>query len=236
MKNNKLDLNNIPHHIAIIMDGNRRWAKERNLPALKGHQAGTEVLEQVVEECIKLGVKYLTIYALSTENLKERPKQEVFGLFRILQKGYATKIKKLMSNGVRVKILGFKDGLPAQILNIIQEISQSNLSEQKMQLNIAFNYGGRKEIIAAVKKLMEAGVAANKIDEKLISENLLTKDIPDPELVIRTGGKVRMSNFLNWQAAYSEWYFTQLFWPDFDGKQLQQAIYWYQEQQRNFGR
>lgn len=233
---NKLDLKNIPQHVAIIMDGNRRWAKKQNLPTLKGHAQGIVSLEKVVEKCIQLGVKYLTVYALSTENIQERSPREVFGLFRILQQGYSTKIKKLMQNGVKVKVLGFEEGLPSQILKIIQEASNIQIDKPVMQLNIALNYGGRKEILSAVKNIINQKIPSNKINENLITDNLLTNGIPDPDLIIRTGGKVRISNFLIWQAVYAEWYFTEVLWPDFGEQDLKKALVWYQSQKRNFGK
>ncbi len=232
----QLDLNNIPQHIAIIMDGNRRWARARNLPELKGHEAGTEALEKVVEEAEKLGVKTITVYALSTENLKERAKREILGLFQIIKNGYDTKLKKMMQNGVKIDIIGELEGLPGMIKRIIQAIRNQYINNESIKLNIALNYGGKKELVEAIKNMLKDGIDLNKINEESFNKYLYTKGEHDPELVIRTGGKIRLSNFLLWQTAYSELYFTKLYWPDFDGTQLRKAILWYQNQQRNFGK
>src|SRR3989344_984194 len=201
MKTQGLDEANIPQHIAIIMDGNRRWARKRSLPDIKGHEAGSGSLEKVVEAAEKLGIETITVYALSTENIKERAKREVFGLFNLMRQGYRTKIKKMMGNGVKVNILGELEGLPS-----------------------------------AIKEIIKEGININKINDEIVAKHLYTKGIPDPELVIRTGGRSRLSNFLLWQTAYSEGYFTKTLWPDFDGEALKRAIAWYQEQKRNFGR
>lgn len=232
----ELDLNNIPKHIAIIMDGNRRWARSRNLPDLSGHKEGAEALERVVEEAAKLGIKTITVYALSTENIKERARREVKGLFDLMKSGYDTKIKKMMKNGVRVDVLGQLEGLPNVIKKIIEEVKKTYIKNESIRLNIALNYGGKKELVDAIKDLVKEGIDLNKINEKALEKHLYTKGQTDPELVIRTGGKIRLSNFLLWQTAYSELYFTQILWPDFDGPQLQKAILWYQNQQRNFGK
>lgn len=218
------------------MDGNRRWAKAHNLPTEKGHEAGTEALEKVVEEASKLGVKYITVYALSTENLRERAKRELLGLFGLMKRGYQTKIKKMMQNGVKINVLGELEGLPGVIQRIIEEIKKTYIQNESIQLNIALNYGGKKEVVEAIKDMLKDGIDINKINEETFNKYLYTKGEHDPELVIRTGGKVRLSNFLLWQTAYSELYFTKVLWPDFDGSQLRKAILWYQDQQRNFGK
>jgi len=227
---------NIPSHIAIIMDGNRRWARLRGLPELKGHEAGTDALEKIVECSAKLGIKTVTVYALSTENIKERAKREVIGLFRLMRSGYNTKLKKMMANGVRVTILGELNGLPATIQRMIDEIKKVYIKNESIKLNIALNYGGKKEIVEAIKDLIKEGIDVDKINDELISRHLYTNGQPDPELVIRTGGKIRLSNFLLWQTAYSELYFTKVLWPDFSPEELKKAVKWYQTQQRNFGK
>ncbi len=236
MENNKLSSENIPSHIAIIMDGNRRWARSRNLPDIKGHEAGTDALEKVVEEAEKLGIKTITVYALSTENIKERAKREVKGLFELMRSGYHTKLKKMMSNGVRINVLGELEGLPAFLKRIIEEIKKTYIKNESIQLNIALNYGGKKELVKAIKDILKEGIELDKINDEMIARHLYTKGQPDPELVIRTGGRIRLSNFLLWQTAYSELYFTHILWPDFDGEELKRAIIWYQEQKRNFGK
>jgi len=232
----ELDLNNIPQHIAIIMDGNRRWARKRGLPDIKGHQKGSETLEALIEPAAKLGVKTLTVYALSTENVQERAKREIGGLFSILRNNFKTKVKKLMEKGVRVDIVGEMEGLPSSIRKVIEEVRNMVIKNESIRVNIALNYGGKTELIEAIKDLVKEGIDVEKLSDEVIKKHLYTGDLPDPELVIRTGGKIRLSNFLIWQTAYSELYFTALLWPDFSPKELEKAIIWYQTQQRNFGK
>lgn len=234
--NNRLDTNHIPNHIAIIMDGNRRWARAKGLPDIKGHEAGADTLEKVVEEAEKLGIKTVTVYALSTENIQERARREIGGLFELMRRGYQSKLKKMMQNGVGVAVLGELEGLPDTVRKIIEELRKAYIKNESIKLNIALNYGGKKELIEAVKDLVKDGIDVNKINEEAINKRLYTNGQPDPELVIRTGGRVRLSNFLLWQTAYSELYFTTKLWPDFDEKELKKAVLWYQTQQRNFGK
>lgn len=229
-------MDKVPSHIAIIMDGNRRWARRRGLPDLKGHEAGAQTLEEVVEAAEKLGIKTVTVYALSTENIKERAKREVLGLFNLMKNGYNSKLKKMMKNGVKVTVLGEESGLPAVIKKIINQIRHTYIKNEAIKLNIALNYGGKKELVEAIKDIVKEGVDVERINEEIVNKHLYTNGIPDPELVIRTGGRVRLSNFLLWQTAYSELYFTQTLWPDFDGQELKKAITWYQTQKRNFGK
>lgn len=232
---NKLDKTNIPSHIAIIMDGNRRWARQRGLPDIKGHAAGADALEKVVEAAKELGVKEVTVYALSTENIKERAKREVWGLFNLMRTGYRTRLQKMMNEGVKVTVLGEMRGLPDTIRKIINQIKDTYIKNESIQLNIALNYGGKTELIEAIKDIIKTGINVDKINEELVNKHLYTNGGHDPELVIRTGGKIRLSNFLLWQTAYSELYFTKVLWPDFDGTELRKAIAWYQTQKRNFG-
>ncbi len=227
---------NIPSHIAIIMDGNRRWARQHGLAASKGHEAGADTLEEVMEEAEKLGVKAVTVYALSTENLKERAKREVLGLFKLMVQSYHQKIKKMMGKGVAVSILGEIEGLPSTIKHLIDQIRKTYIKNESIKLNIALNYGGKKELVKVIKDIVKTGIEVDKINEELVERHLYTTGQPDPELVIRTGGRSRLSNFLLWQTAYSEVYFTRTLWPDFDGKELKKAITWYQNQKRNFGK
>lgn len=231
----KLD-KNVPRHIAIIMDGNRRWARKRGLPDTKGHEKGVENIEKIVEIASKLGVKTITIYALSTENIKERAKREVLGLFNLIKTHYRTSFSRMMKNGVKVNIMGEIHGLPKAIQKIVDQLKETYIKNESFKLNIALNYGGKRELLDAIKTLFKQGIDLDKIDEKDISKYLYTKNQPDPELVIRTGGRIRLSNFLLWQTAYSELYFTHTLWPDFDEKELKKALLWYKTQQRNFGK
>lgn len=235
MINSQLNKQNIPQHIAIIMDGNRRWARKHNLPDIKGHEEGAEVLEKTVEESEKLGVKTITVYALSTENIKERAKREVIGLFKLMKLGYHNKLKKMMKKGVRVTILGEMEGLPNTLKRIINSIRKTYLKSESIKLNIALNYGGKKELVKAIKEIVKGGIDVKRINEQLVERHLYTNGQPDPELVIRTGGRSRLSNFLLWQTAYSEFYFTKTLWPDFNKKEFSKAISWFQSQKRNFG-
>lgn len=232
----KLNKNNIPAHIAIIMDGNRRWARTRGLPDIKGHEKGADTLEEIVQASEKMGINTITVFALSTENIKERAKREVLGLFNLMRKGYHNKLTKMMEKGVRVTILGEVQGLPRTIKRIIDEIKKSYIKGESIKLNIALNYGGQKELVEAIKDIVKTGIDVGKINEKIVERHLYTNGQPDPELVIRTGGRIRLSNFLLWQTAYSELYFTKTLWPDFDARELKKAISWYQTQKRNFGK
>lgn len=226
----------IPEHIAIIMDGNRRWARARGFDDWKGHEAGAETLEKIVEAGAQLGIKTVTVYALSTENIRERAKREMKAIFQIMRTGYRTKLKKMMKNGVRITILGELNGLPSTIQKLVEEIKKTYIESEAIKLNIALNYGGKKELIEAVKDIIREGIDINRINEETIDKHLYTNGQPAPELVIRTGGKIRLSNFLLWQTAYSELYFTKKLWPDFEPEDLKKAVVWYQRQQRNFGK
>lgn len=227
---------NIPSHIAIVMDGNRRWARANKLADIKGHEKGSEALEEIVNAAEALGVKTITVYALSTENIKERAKREVWGLFNLFRKGYHSRLKKMMEEGVSVTIIGELTGLPQTIKHIIDKIKKTHIKNESIKLNIALNYGGKKELVRAIKSIVKKGIEVDKINEELINRHLYTNGILDPELVIRTGGRVRLSNFLIWQTAYSELYFTKTLWPDFNESELKKAISWYQTQKRNFGK
>lgn len=227
---------NIPAHIAIIMDGNRRWARARNLPDIKGHQAGADNLEVIVEAAAKMGIKTLTVWALSTENLQRRAKRELSGLFNLMRVGYKTKLKKMMENRVKVNILGELEGLPKTIRRIIEAIRRTYIENEAIKLNIALNYGGKKEMLQAIKDIVKEGINVDKINEQLVENHLYTSGQPDPELVIRTGGVIRTSSFMLWQTGYSELYFTKTLWPDFSPQELKKAIVWYQAQKRNFGK
>jgi undecaprenyl diphosphate synthase len=231
-----LEKDHIPTHIAIIMDGNRRWARGRGLADKKGHEAGAQALEDLIEPAAKMGIKTITVYALSTENIQERAKREVSTIFYILRSNFKSKLKKLVEKGVRVDILGEMEGLPKSIRLIIEDLRKTYIANEAIKVNVALNYGGKKELIEAIKDLVKQGVEVEKINEKLLEKHLYTKGDPDPELVIRTGGRIRLSNFLLWQTAYSELYFTTVLWPDFSPEELKKAVIWYQNQQRNFGK
>ncbi|MBI2196012.1 di-trans,poly-cis-decaprenylcistransferase [Candidatus Daviesbacteria bacterium] len=232
----KLDSNNIPSHIAIIMDGNRRWARVRHLPDLKGHEEGHEALERTVRTARDFGVQIVTVYALSTENVKERSKSEIAGLFNLLKKTYLNKLKVWMKEGVEIDMLGEMAGLPVFVKKIIADIQKKHTQNATFKLNIAFNYGGKREILQAIEKILKSKVTPKKVSEETLRENLYTNGQPDPELVIRTGGRSRLSNFLLWQTAYSEFYFTKTLWPDFNKKEFKKALDWYKNQKRNFGK
>lgn len=236
MAKNSFPKDHVPEHIAIIMDGNRRWARARGLPDIKGHEEGSKALENLIQPAAKLGVKTLTVYALSTENIKERAKREVSGLFQLLQISFRSKVRRLMEKGVRVDVLGELEGLPKSIRKIIEEVRKMYIKNESITVNLALNYGGKKELIEAVKNLVKEGIEVEKLNDEIISKHLYTANQPDPELVIRTGGRIRLSNFLLWQTAYSELYFTKKLWPDFNDRELKKAISWYQRQQRNFGK
>lgn len=227
---------NIPTHIAIIMDGNRRWARSRSLADWKGHEAGADTLEKIVEAAGQMGIKTVTVYALSTENIRERARREMSALFRIMRVGYRRKLKKMMKNGVKVTILGELAGLPETIQKMIEEVKKTYIESESIKLNIALNYGGKKELINAVRDIVKEGIDVDRISEETIDKHLYTNGQPSPELVIRTGGHIRLSNFLLWQTAYSELYFTKKLWPDFSPEDLKKAVLWYQRQRRNFGK
>ena len=221
---------NIPNHIAIIMDGNGRWAKGKNRPRVFGHKAGADTLRKIVKYCGNIGVKYLTVYAFSTENWK-RSQEEVSALMTLFKTYINSEKKMLLENKVRFIVSGREEGVSESLLKAIRELEKETSKDYKMTLNIAFNYGGRAEIIDAIKKAREMG-------EEITEENFskfLYNDIPDPELIIRTSGEFRISNFLLWQLAYSEIYITDVYWPDFDEKELDKAIESYNKRERRFG-
>lgn len=228
------NLTNVPRHVAIIMDGNGRWAKERGLPRIAGHRAGTENIRRVLRACIKYGIEILTIYAFSTENWK-RPKEEVGGLMRILEEAIERELPELHKNGVKLMHIGRLEGLSEGIKRKIREAIELTKNNERIVLNIAFNYGGRAEIVDAVRRIIEEGVESEGIDEALFSRYLYTADLPDPDLIIRTGGELRLSNFLIWQGAYAEYYSTPTYWPDFDEEELYKALLDYSKRERRFG-
>ncbi|MCC7355541.1 MAG: di-trans,poly-cis-decaprenylcistransferase [Anaerolineae bacterium] len=223
-----------PHHLGIIMDGNGRWAQARGLPRLAGHRAGTENIRRVLEACVEFGIKVLTIYAFSTENWG-RPQDEVRGLMHILSEYIQREVSELHRNGVQLRhsgrLAGISDAMQEQIRDAL-ELTKHN---DRIILNVAFNYGGRAEIMDAVRRLLSDGIAPEQVDEALINRYLYTAGLPDPDLIVRTGGEMRISNFLIWQAAYAEYYATPTFWPDFDRDELLRALEAYAQRDRRFG-
>lgn len=225
----------IPQHVAIIMDGNGRWARNRYLPRLAGHRAGTENIRPILETCTDLGIKVLTIYAFSTENWA-RPAGEVQGLFRILADVISRESRRLHAEGVQVRHIGRLDGIPDRLKRAIVDTVDLTKGNTRITLNVAFNYGGRAEIIDAVRRIVNDGVDPNDIDEALFQKYLYTSDQPDPDIIIRTGGDMRLSNYLIWQAAYAEYYSTPVCWPDFGKDELYAALRTYGQRERRFGR
>ena len=224
----------IPTHIAIIMDGNGRWAKQRGLPRLAGHRAGTENLRRILRACVEFGIKILTIYAFSTENWG-RPAAEVRGLMRILEDVIDRELPELHKEGVQLRHLGdlsrIGRKLQAKVLNAI-ELTKDN---DQLILNVAFNYGGRAEIVHAIQEIVRHGYKIEEIDEALVGRYLYTGDLPDPDLIVRTSGELRTSNFLLWQAAYAEYYIAPVFWPDFDKEELRKALQLFGQRDRRYG-
>ena len=226
----------IPFHLGIIMDGNRRWAREKGLPVLEGHRRGAKRLKEIGGITLEKGIKVLTVFAFSTENWK-RSKMETNYLMQILKQFLnAENVKELNQKGVRLNIIGEKERLPAKLQKRIEEVEKITSTNKKGILNLAVSYGGRSEIIQAIKKIIREKVSPDKIDEDLINENLWTKGLPYPDLIIRTSGIKRLSNFLTWQTAYSELYFTEKYWPDFTEKELDKALADFSLRQRRFGK
>ncbi len=224
----------LPNHVAIIMDGNGRWAQQRGLLRLEGHRAGVESLRSVIECLNEYQIKYVTIYGLSTENWK-RPEDEITGLLNLLEEIIDEETVELHKRGVRLRHLGRLDGLSLRLKRVVTRGIELTKNNTGMTLSFAFNYGGRTEILDAVRHLIAEGIPPQKIDEKLFNSYLYTAGLPDVDLVIRTGGELRISNFLMWQAAYSEYYFTEVLWPDFDKKEVEKALLSYSQRQRRFG-
>jgi undecaprenyl diphosphate synthase len=224
----------IPKHLAIIMDGNGRWAKARGLPRLAGHRAGTENLRRVLRYCMDLDIKVLTIYAFSTENW-ERPPSEVRGLMSILERVIDRELKDLDANGIQIRHLGRLDGVSERLQRRIKQALDVTAHNDRFILNVAFNYGGRAELVDAIRAIIAEGVPAEQVDEELLSSHLYTKGLPDPDLIIRTSGELRVSNFLLWQGAYAEYYVTPTYWPDFDRQELIRALEQYSKRERRFG-
>jgi undecaprenyl diphosphate synthase len=225
---------NIPQHIAIIMDGNGRWAKKRGLPRQAGHRQGAENLRRIVNACVEFGVKILTIYAFSTENWG-RPESEIKGLMRIFARVLDQEIDDLNMQGVCLHHLGDLSGIEPRLQDKVRRAIEQTKNNDTLILNVAFNYGGRAEILHAIKKMLADGVSPDDLDEELFSSYLFTAGLPDPDIVIRTSGELRISNFLIWQAAYAEYYPTPALWPDFGREELYEAIVAFNQRERRFG-
>lgn len=223
-----------PLHVAIIMDGNGRWAKARHRPRVFGHQQGVKTVRRIVEEAADLGIKYLTLYSFSTENWT-RPKAEISALFQLLKQYVEDDLETLNDNNVRIRIVGNREGLRDDLLEVVDRVESTTKNNTEFHLNIAFNYGGRDEILRAVGRAQAAGADMANLSESDISAHLDTADLPEPDLVIRTSGEKRISNFLLWQAAYAEFVFTDVLWPDFSRADLKAAIAEFQSRERRFG-
>ena len=224
----------VPAHIAIIMDGNGRWARQRGLPRVAGHRAGAENLRRIINACVEFGVKILTIYAFSTEKWG-RPESEIRGLMKIFARVLDQEIDDLHEQGVCLHHLGDLTGVKPDLQEKVRRALDMTKHNDALILNVAFNYGGRAEIIHAVQQMLADGISPDELDEDLFSSYLFTKGLPDPDLVIRTSGELRISNFLIWQAAYSEYYPTPAFWPDFGREELYEAIVVFNQRERRFG-
>ena len=224
----------LPTHIAIIMDGNGRWAQKRSLARLEGHQAGVENLRSVIDYFARLGLRYLTLYGFSTENWK-RPKEEIDGLLNILQEAIDEETQKLHEKGIRIRHLGRRENLSQGLQRAITKAVELTKDNKGMTVSFAFDYGGRAEILDAVRHIIDEGIPPKKVNEQLLESYLYTAGLPEVDLLIRTAGELRISNFLIWQTAYSEYYFADVFWPDFNAKEIDKALLAYSRRQRRFG-
>ena len=224
----------LPKHVAIIMDGNGRWAKQRGLPRLEGHRAGTDNIRRVIEVFAQHHVPYLTFYAFSTENWG-RPHEEVMGLLGILERVIEKETKALHEKGVRILHLGSLDNLSSSLRKAVHDALELTKNNTRITVCVAFNYGGRAEIMDALRRIIKEGIPPHQITEDLVRRYLYTDGLPDPDLIIRTAGEMRLSNFLIWQAAYSEYYFTPTYWPDFGQEETEKALQAYSQRQRRFG-
>ncbi len=224
----------LPAHVAIIMDGNGRWAISRGLPRLAGHRAGTENLRRIITACVEFGIKYLTIYAFSTENWG-RPREEVEGLMHILEDVIDRELNELHKEGVQLRHIGHLERLAPTIQEKVLQAIELTHNNDRLILNVAFNYGGRDEIVCAIQKMLRDNVKPEEVTAELVSRYLFTAGVPDPDLIIRTSGELRVSNFLIWQGAYSEWYVTSTYWPDFDKEEFRKALDTFAQRDRRYG-
>ena len=232
---NKINFASLPKHIAIIMDGNGRWAKRRNLPRVKGHEKGAEALSRTAELCVRLGIKFLTVYAFSKENW-QRPQEEVGFLMQLLEEYLKKEREVLIKNRIKLKVAGDIEELPENVRKELARTMELTSQNDRMVFILALNYGGRAEILRAVKALLKEGISPDQVNEELFRKYLYVPEAPDPDLRIRTSGEIRISNFLLWEIAYTELYFTKVLWPDFSEKDLLEAIIDYQKRERRFGR
>ncbi|MBN1922142.1 MAG: di-trans,poly-cis-decaprenylcistransferase [Anaerolineae bacterium] len=227
-------LPHLPAHVGIIMDGNGRWAKSRGLPRLAGHRAGVENLRRVLRAAVEFGIPIITLYAFSTENWK-RPESEVRGLLRLLSEALAKEIGELHKNGVQLRHIGDLSLLSDELQRRVQDAIALTRNNDRLIANIAFNYGGRMEIVEAVRAIVREGLPPESITEDVISNHLFTAGLPDPDLIIRTSGELRVSNFLIWQGAYAEYYIPSVYWPDFDRDELYKALQSFSQRERRYG-
>ncbi|OIJ09935.1 isoprenyl transferase [Anaerobacillus arseniciselenatis] len=233
-----VNLENVPKHVAIIMDGNGRWAKKRGLPRIAGHREGMSVINKIVKKANSLGVEVLTLYAFSTENWK-RPKNEVDFLMRLPERYLSVELPKLIEENVKVRLMGCKDSLPAHTINAVDNAIEKTKSNTGLVLNFALNYGSRDEIVSAIQQIAEdvntGKVNSQSINDELVGQYLMTQELRDPDLLIRTSGEIRLSNFMLWQLAYTEFWFTDVLWPDFTEQHFLEAIEVYQQRTRRYG-
>jgi len=227
-------LSNLPTHVGIIMDGNGRWARARGLPRLAGHRAGVENLRRVLRAAVDFGIPILTLYAFSTENWK-RPEAEVHGLLHLLREGLAKEVGELHKNGVQLRHLGDLSALPGDLQHRVQDALELTRHNTALIANIAFNYGGRMELVEAMRAIAREGLRPEEITEEVISNHLFTAGLPDPDLIIRTSGEFRISNFLIWQGAYAEYYIPSVYWPDFDKDEFYKALQSFSQRERRYG-
>ena len=225
----------IPRHVAIIMDGNRRWARARGLTEMEGHAAGVEGIREIIRHSVRRGIEVLSLYAFSRENWA-RSDEEVSGLFMLLEKVVRNETAELVAQGARVRLLGRMEELPPETRASLQEALDATIGGERLQLNIAFNYSGRTELVDAARKVVALGLRPEQIDEDVLAAAMYTAGLPDPDMVIRTGGDERLSNFLIWQSAYAEIVFTPVIWPDFGPVELDAALAEFASRQRRFGR
>jgi undecaprenyl diphosphate synthase len=224
----------VPRHVAIIMDGNGRWAAQRGLPRISGHEHGTSNIRRITTAAAEIGIKYLTLWAFSTDNWR-RPREEIDGILRILAEVIERESEELNRQGAQLRHIGSLEGLDASLQNAVLAAVERTSGNDRLVLTLAFNYSGRQELIAAVRGLMTSGISPDSVDEAALQEHLFTRDLPDPDLIVRTSGEYRISNFLLWQSAYAELFFTPTLWPDFGAEDLLEAVREFGRRERRFG-